>query len=75
MLVLSPAGNKVMALGALLAALERDLPIVYLESVGYELESTVPDRLDEPNLIHLWLEGDVYPDRGADWMTEGTGVG
>lgn len=75
MLVLSPVGNKVMALGALLAALERDLPIVYLESVGYELESTVPERLDEPNLIHLWLEGDVYPDRGADWMTEGTGVG
>lgn len=31
MLVLSPLGNEVMALGALMAALERDLPVVYLD--------------------------------------------
>ena len=75
MLVLSPLGSKVMAFGALLAALERDLPIVYLESVGYELESRVPERFDDSNLIHLWLEGDVYPDRDGGWPTEGSGVG
>jgi hypothetical protein len=34
LLVLSPVGSKVMALGALLAALERDLPVAYLESIG-----------------------------------------
>ena len=61
MLVLSPLGSKVMALGALLAALERDLPVAYLESIGYELEATVPEEIDQPNLIHIWLEGDVYP--------------
>ena len=60
MLVLSPLGSKVMALGALMAALERDLPGAYLESIGYELESSVPRQIDEPNLIHLWLAGDAY---------------
>lgn len=61
MLVLSPLGSKVMALGALMAALERDLPVAYLESIGYNLESSVPKGIDRPNLIHLWLKGDVYP--------------
>ena len=60
MLVLSPMGSKVMALGALMAALERDLPIAYLETVSYELDAAVPEECGEPNLIHLWLEGDVY---------------
>ena len=60
-LVLSPLGSKVMALGALMAALERDLPVAYLESIGYELEATVPEEVEQPILIHLWLEGDVYP--------------
>ena len=61
MLVLSPLGSKLMALGALMAALERNLPVAYLESIGYELEAKVPVEIDEPNLIHLWLEGEVYP--------------
>lgn len=60
MLVLSPLGSKVTALGALMAALERDLPVAYLESIGYELEDTVPEEIERPNLIHIWLEGDVY---------------
>lgn len=75
MLVLSPVGNKVMALGALMAALERDLPIVYLESEGYELEAAVPEKLDERSLIHLWLEGDVYPQPRPGLLTEGSAVG
>ena len=61
MLVLSPLGSKLMAVGALMAALERNLPVVYLESVGYEFEAIVPEEIGRPNLIHLWLEGDVYP--------------
>ena len=61
MLVLSPLGSKLMALGALMAALERNLPVAYLESIGYELEAKVPVEIDQPNLVHLWLEGDVYP--------------
>ena len=61
MLVLSPLGSKVMALGALMAALERDLPVAHLETIGYEFETSVPETIDQPNLIHVWLEGDVYP--------------
>ena len=61
MLVLSPLGSKVMALGALMAALERDLPVAHLEPIGYELEASVPERIDRPDLIHVWLEGEVYP--------------
>ena len=61
MLILSPLGSKVMALGALMAALERDLPVAYLESIGYEFEASVPETIDRPDLIHVWLEGEVYP--------------
>lgn len=61
MLVLSPHGGKVMALGALLAALERDLPVAYLESGGYMIDEPAMKELEKPELIHLWLEGDVYP--------------
>ena len=61
MLILSPLGSKVMALGALLAALERDLPVAHLESISYELEASVPETIDPPSLIHVWLEGEAYP--------------
>ena len=61
MLILSPLGSKAMALGALMAALERDLPVAHLEPIGYELEASVPEKIDRPNLIHVWLEGEVYP--------------
>ena len=60
MLIVSPVGSKVMALGALLAALERDLPVAHLESISYELETSVPKTIDPPNFIHVWLEGEVY---------------
>ena len=59
MLVLSPMGTKVLALGALLAALERDLPVAYLESIGYEVEAATP-VFSDPKFVHLWLAGDVY---------------
>lgn len=60
-LVLSPLGSKVMALGALMAALERNLPVAYLEALGYDLEASVSDAPDSPHLVHIWLEGEVYP--------------
>jgi len=62
-LILSPIGSKVMALGALLAALERNLPVLYLEDFSYTL---VDDPLTDvdlvgPSLMHVWLEGTPYP--------------
>jgi hypothetical protein len=61
LLVLSPMGSKVLAFGALMAALERDLPVVYLEAIGYEVTSSVVTS-GESELIHVWLEGEAYPD-------------
>ncbi|MHB0928817.1 MAG: hypothetical protein ACYC3W_07830 [Candidatus Nanopelagicales bacterium] len=61
-LILSPVGSKVLALGALMAAIERDLPVVYLESLGYECDSLPPSAPEDPDveLIHVWLAGEVY---------------
>lgn len=65
-LILSPVGSKVMALGALLAALEKDLPVVYLEDFSYELSGELDEKLAAPVLMHVWLEGNPYPtDRPA----------
>jgi hypothetical protein len=61
LVVLSPLGSRVTALGALMAALERDLPVAYLESIGYAFDGSVPTMGSHPNLVHIWLEGDVYP--------------
>ena len=49
-----------MALGALLAALERDLPVVYIEDFSYDLvEEVASNDPGEPHVLHLWL--DVAP--------------
>ena len=61
MLILSPHGSKVMALGALMAALERDLPVAYIESIGYAVAADVLTNTVEPRILHLWLEGEAYP--------------
>jgi hypothetical protein len=61
LLVLSPVGSKIMAIGALLAALERDLPVAYLEAIGYNFTDSGPIGRRAPFLVHIWLEGDVYP--------------
>ncbi len=61
LLVLSPVGSKIMALGALLAALERDLPVAYLEAIGYNFANSRPADQPPPFLVHIWLEGEVYP--------------
>ena len=61
MLVLSPLGSKVMALGILMAALELDLPVAHVESINYELEETAASNVHPSDLMHVWLEGDVYP--------------
>ena len=61
-----------MALGALMAALERDLPVLHLEPSGYELADSVPDEGDGGKLIHIWLEGAAYPQPRPRRMVRGT---
>lgn len=70
LLILSPLGSKVMALGALMAALERDLPVAYLEAISYEFDGSVAQ--EEPiDMIHIWLEGEVYPQPRPTLYNEG----
>jgi hypothetical protein len=58
--MLSPVGSKAMAAGALLAALERPLPVVYVETERYTAEGSAIPKGDV-GLVHLWLTGEVYP--------------
>lgn len=60
LLVLSPLGSKIMALGGFMAALERDLPVAYVEAISYKLSSTASRADGGTELVHVWLEGDVY---------------
>ena len=60
-LVLSPLGSKVLALGSMMAAIERELPIVYVEALGYEIDGPVATDPPPPKLLHLWLSGSPYP--------------
>jgi len=65
LMILSPVGSKVMALGALLAAIERDLPVVYLEAMGYDFQHMSTGLQVQSELVHVWIEGDAYsPDHG-----------
>jgi hypothetical protein len=67
LLILSPLGSKLLAIGALMAAVERDFPVVYVEPIGYAID---PPRFDEQsaregNLVHIWLHGEVYGSFGG----------
>ena len=63
-LILSPTGSKLMALGSLLAALNRNLPVAYLETMEYTFhEATAQAAItNDPNFYHLWVCGsEAYP--------------
>jgi hypothetical protein len=61
-IVLSPVGSKLLSMGALLAALERDFPVVYVEAVAYRVNFEALDKRtqDATPLVHLWLDGEAY---------------
>lgn len=62
LLVLSPMGSKVLALGAMMAATERDLPVVYVEALGFS--ARFAEGLDtgysDTDIVHVWLLGEAY---------------
>ena len=60
--VLTPSGSKTLAIGALMAAIEYDLPVRYVEAVSYEVKwDRVDDAQSTPSTpIHVWLAGDAY---------------
>ncbi len=61
--ILSPIGSKLLAVGAMMAAIEKDMPVLYVEAPDFRAE---PAALDSPkysdkDIVHLWLAGDAYP--------------
>jgi hypothetical protein len=50
----------------MLAAIEFKLPVVMVESVGYEEESEVAATCSPTALKHLWLCGEAYPAPAAE---------
>jgi hypothetical protein len=58
--VLSPVGTKAVALGSLMAALERDLPVVYVEALKYDQPAREATMQTDAELLHVWLHGDAY---------------
>ena len=60
-MIVSPIGSKVTAAGALMAAIEHDLTVQYLETVRYEFDPATIDYgpLDEMT-THILLSGPVY---------------
>ena len=66
-LVLSPLGSKGVAVGLLMAALERGFAVVSVESIQYRIESD-PSRLaveNDAELVHVWLSGSAYRAMGS----------
>ena len=60
--ILSPLGSKLLAIGALMAALERQFPIVYVEALEYTVDWEKVDLLHADTSIkaHIWLYGEAY---------------
>lgn len=64
LVTISPTGSKILSIGALLAALEKDLPVVLIESVAYEVQLDTFERsvsaLRAQHLVHVWISGEAY---------------
>lgn len=63
LLVLSPLGSRMLSIGALMAALDRNLPVYYVEARGYEIDWATSESVgtSDQQVCHVWLSGDVYP--------------
>lgn len=63
LLVLSPLGSRGLAVGALMAAIEQNMPVAYVEALDYHVDWEKLDSLQSPQeeMIHVWLSGDAYP--------------
>ncbi len=59
-IVLSPAGGKCSAIGMLLAAIDGDFPVVYVEALSHNADyDTIREMAaTHPQLTHVWLQGE-----------------
>lgn len=59
--VLSPIGSKVLAAGALMAAIEHEMAVCYLEVESYDLDDAQDGGAGLPDMaVHLVLSGPLY---------------
>lgn len=64
--VLSPCGWRIGSLGMLLAAINFDLPMLYVETIGYNVTSPIPSKVEVQEPDHMWhilLTGAPYDKR------------
>jgi hypothetical protein len=65
-LVLSPVGSKVMAVGGMMAAIEHNLLVSYVETVRYDFASSESQSTAAPDsMVHVWLDGPIYGGLGC----------
>lgn len=58
--VLSPMGAKVSTIGGLLAAMDLNLPVAYVETAGYSSSLFQGPMKTSGTLVHVWVDGPVY---------------
>mgnify|MGYP000511493043 CR=1 FL=1 len=72
-MILSPLGSKVMAVGALMAAIEHELTIQYIETLRYSFDADklAARSVDETDseIVHVWLAGPLYDGYGNNHDT------
>lgn len=60
-IILSPLGSKALAVGALMAAMDRDFTVIYVEAVAYTADLQAIDASrDAGEVVHVWLHGEAY---------------
>lgn len=73
-MVLSPIGSKVLAAGALMAAIEHDMAVQYLETESYLFDPAAEAGAGPHDMtVHLILSGPIY-DGYADAAPDGAGA-
>ena len=59
--ILSPMGSKVSTIGGMLAAMDLNLPVTYVETVGYDRIAIKKQPTHTHNkLVHVWVDGPIY---------------
>lgn len=61
--IVSPLASKMLSLGALLAAIERNLPVAYVEAGSYDIDiSHTENASSSPSTtaVEIWLTGEPY---------------
>ena len=70
-IILSLVGCKVMAAGALTAAIEHDSTVKYIETVQYEFkDDQANDSAENDQMVHVLLSGPAYGGYSAVAMPE-----